>query len=196
MTARQLLVAIYILLVVAAASAAIAVVVVRRHAPRPVTPGMAAAAPAPPAQPGRKIKAHLYYVSTDGTKLTAVDREVAYGDGAAQAEEIVNAQLAAAAPPLVSAIPPGTTLRAIYLNDKGEAYVDLSKEVSTMHTGGTLDELLTVYTIVDALTTNLPAINSVQLLVDGKEVETLAGHIDLRQPLEQDLSLVEQPVKP
>ena len=146
----------------------------------------------PPAAPGRKIKARLYYVSNDGTKLAAVDREVAYADGAAaQAQEIVGAQLAAAPAPLVSAIPAGTMLRALYVNNKGEAYVDLSREASAAHTGGTQDELLTIYSIVDALTANLPAITSVQLLVDGKEVDTLAGHIDLRRPLGQNLELVE-----
>ena len=30
--------------------------------------------------------------------------------------------------------------------------------------------------------TNLPAITAVQLLVDGKEADTLAGHVDLRRP--------------
>ena len=29
----------------------------------------------------------------------------------------------------------------------------------------------------------MPAITAVQMLVDGKEVETLAGHVDLRRPL-------------
>ena len=43
--------------------------------------------------------------------------------------------------------------------------------------------MLTVYTLVGALTVNLPAVTTVQLLVDGKEVETLAGHVDLRRPL-------------
>ena len=160
----------------------------RRQAGATAVTAPPAAAPAP----GRKIKARLYYVSMDGTKLTAVEREVAYADGpAAQAQEIVNAQLAAAAAPLVSAIPPGTTLRALYLNEKGEAYVDLSKEAAAAHTGGSQDERLTIYTIVNALTANLPAVTSVQLLVDGKEVDTLAGHIDLRKPLEKNLDLVE-----
>ena len=142
--------------------------------------------------PGRKITAHLYYVSMDGTKLTPVDREVTYADGMfAQAQEIVSAQLTPPAAPLVSAIPPGTRLRALYLNANGEAYVDLSKEAAAAHTGGTQDELLTIYSIVNALTANLPAVTSVQLLVDGKEVDTLAGHIDLRKPLEKNLALVE-----
>jgi hypothetical protein len=141
---------------------------------------------------GRKIKARLFYVSEDGTRLTGVEREVVYGEGpAAQAQLIINAQLAPVAAPLVSAVPPGTTLRALYLNAKGEAYVDLSRDVVTAHTGGSRDELLTIYTIVNALTSNLPAVTSVQVLVDGKEVDTLAGHVDLRRPLGKDLALVE-----
>ena len=61
--------------------------------------------------------------------------------------------------------------------------MDLSREVATAHPGGSLNELLTIYTIVQALTTNLPAVTSVQLLVDGKEVDTLAGHVDMKRPL-------------
>jgi hypothetical protein len=141
---------------------------------------------------GRKIKARLFYVSEDGTRLTGVEREVVYGEGpAAQAQLIINAQLAPVAAPLVSAVPPGTTLRALYLNAKGEAYVDLSRDVVTAHTGGSRNELLTIYTIVNALTSNLPAVTSVQVLVDGKEVDTLAGHVDLRRPLAKNLDVVE-----
>jgi hypothetical protein len=170
-----------------------------RRASSPSKPPVAgsAAAPTPaaaePAMLGRKIKARLFYVSEDGTRLTGVEREVLYGDGpAAQAQLLINAQLAPVAAPLVSAVPPGTTLRAIYLNTaRGEAYVDLSREAVTAHTGGSLDELLTIYTIVNTLTSNLPAVTSVQVLVDGKEIDTLAGHVDLRRPLAKNLALVE-----
>jgi len=44
-----------------------------------------------------------------------------------------------------------------------------------------------VYALVNALTSNLPAISGVQLLIDGKEIDSLAGHLDLRRPLEQNL---------
>jgi hypothetical protein len=99
----------------------------RWYAPRPKPP-VATARPAPAvAAPGRKIKARLFYVSDDGTRLKGVERDVPYGDGAAaQAQEIVKAQIEAAAPPLVSAVPPGTTLRALYLTSNGSAFVDLS----------------------------------------------------------------------
>jgi sporulation and spore germination protein len=149
-----------------------------------------AAAPAATSELGRTIKARLFYVSDDGARLTSVEREVPYADGPEQAREIINAQIALG-DPLVSAVPPGTALRAVYLTERGDAYVDLSREAVTAHPGGTLSELLTVYTIVNALTVNLPAVHSVQILIDGKEVETLAGHIDLRQPLAKNLGLVQ-----
>jgi hypothetical protein len=162
----------------------------RWYGPRPTA--LAPAKAAPSASAGRKIKARLFYVSEDGTRLTGVERDVAYGDGpAAQAAEIVRAQIAPVATPLVSAVPPGTTLRALYLTGGGEAFVDVSREIVTAHPGGSLDELLTVYAIVNALTMNLPAVTSVQVLVDGKEVDTLAGHVDLRRPLAKNVSWVE-----
>lgn len=137
-----------------------------------------------PAEPTRRIKAHLFYVADDGTRLTGVEHDVAYGEGTVdQARRIIEAQLAPVAEPLVSAIPPGTQLRALFVSGRGDAYVDLSREVAAAHPGGSANELLTVYTIVNVLTMNLPAITAVQVLVDGKEVETLAGHVDLRRPL-------------
>ena len=159
-----------------------------RRAPKAV----AAAAPAPAAPPGRKIKARLFYVADEGTRLTSIERDVAYGESADdQAREIVAAQIAPVAAPLVSAVPPGTTLRAVFITKSGDAYVDLSREVRSAHPGGSVNELLTVYTIVNALTVNLPAVTAVQVLIDGKEVDTLSGHVDLRRPLAKNLAWVE-----
>jgi spore germination protein GerM len=151
--------------------------------------------PAPSATP--KIKAHLYYVSEDGLRLVAVEREVAVGQGTLQqARRIVEAQLAPAPRPLVSAIPEGTKLRAMYVDSQGQAFVDLSREVSSAHTGGALEEILTVYSIVNAVTENLPAVHAVQILVDGREVDTLAGHVDLRRPLTRGTAWLQEPAMP
>jgi spore germination protein GerM len=164
----------------------------RWYAPRAKPVAAPVTAPAAAVTPGRKIKARLFYVSDDGTRLKGVERDVAYGDGpAAQAQEIIKAQLAPPAAPLISAVPAGTTLRALYVTSNGAAYVDLSREVVNAHPGGSLDELLTIYSIVNALTMNLPAVTSVQVLVDGKETDTLAGHVDLRRPLTKNVSWVE-----
>jgi len=159
--------------------------------PRPAPPAAAAAtttAPAEQVSQGRKIKAQLFYVSEDGMRLIGVEQDVPYAEQPVdQAREILNAQVAPVAAPLVSAVPAGTVLRALFLTENGQAYVDLSRDVATAHPGGSLNEMLTIYTIVHALTFNLPAVTSVQLLVDGKEVDTLAGHVDLRRPLSKNL---------
>ena len=139
----------------------------------------------------RRIRARLFFVAQDGMHLMSVEREVLFGEGTVeQAKRILEAQLGPAPAPLATAIPAGTKLRAIYLTERGEAYVDLSVEAGSAHSGGTMNEILTVYTIVNALTVNLPAISGVQLLIDGKEVDTLAGHVDLRRPLQQNLGWV------
>ena len=122
-------------------------------------------------------------MSEDGRSLTGVEQEVPYGaDASAQAKTILDAQIAEPAEPLLSAVPAGTRLRAVFVAN-GEAYVDVTGDIMTGHPGGSLNEQLTVYTLVSAVLTNLPAVNGVQILVDGKEVDTLAGHVDLRQPL-------------
>jgi spore germination protein GerM len=162
--------------------------------PRPAAPAAVAAAsttaPAAQVSQGRKIKAQLLYVSDDGMRLVGVEQDVPYAEQPVdQAREILNAQVAPVAAPLVSAVPAGTVLRALFLTENGQAYVDLSRDVATAHPGGSLNEMLTIYTIVHALTFNLPAVTAVQLLVDGKEVDTLAGHVDLRRPLSKNLQL-------
>lgn len=135
------------------------------------------------AEPERKIKARLFYVSDDGRGLTSLERDVPYGaDAGAQARAILDAQVAAPDAPLVSAVPAGTKIRAVFVAN-GDAYVDVSGEAVSAHPGGSLNEELTVYTLVSAVLRNLPAVKGVQILVEGREVDTLAGHVDLRQPL-------------
>jgi spore germination protein GerM len=164
----------------------------RWTAPRPVEPPPAA--PAATTSPAPKIRARLYYLASDGLHLQAVDREVYFGEGPSeQARHLVEALLDPAPPPLVRVVPEGTRLRTLYLSAQGVAFVDLSGEASRNHGGGALDELYTVYSIVDTLTGNLPAITAVQILIDGREVDTLAGHVDLRRPLVRSARLTERP---
>jgi spore germination protein GerM len=132
----------------------------------------------------RRIKATLFYIAADGLGLAAAERDVAFAEGPSeQGKRIVEALLDPAPVGLASAIPPGTTLRGLYVGEHGDAYVDFGGTLRSNHPGGSRNEILTVYAIVSALTVNLPAITSVQILIDGHEVDTLAGHVDLRRPL-------------
>jgi len=137
------------------------------------------------------ITATLFYVTPDGQSLAGVRREVPLGEGRIeQGRQIL--MLALTRPPsgYESPIPRGTTLRAFYVTDRGDAFVDLSQQASTAHPGGSLAELLTVSALVNDVTANLPAVQRVQILIEGKQVDTLAGHVDLRRPLARDTSLI------
>lgn len=142
---------------------------------------------------GDLATATLFYISEDGMRLVGFERQLErHPDTASQARIIVEAQLAASPTTLLSPIPPGTELRAFYLSGQ-DAFVDLSAEVTLGHSGGSLEELFTVYAIVNAVTTNIPAINAVQILVNGQEVDTLVGHVDLQHPLALNLQWVADP---
>lgn len=157
-----------------------------------VTPESATPSPAAAPKPVtvvRRIPGTLFTVSEDGTALTAWTRDIPLGaTPAEQARLAVEAELATAGATdgRVSPIPTGVTVRHVFLTPRGDAYVDLSREILSGHPGGSLNETLTVYAIVHALAANVRGISSVQLLVEGRQVDTLAGHIDLRQPLAAD----------
>ena len=154
-------------------------------------------APAPPAAPTAHITATLFYGAREGLLLQPVRVEVPLAEGAvAQGRQIVRALLQPPPAPYVAVIPAGTTLKAFYLTSGGDAFVDLSADVTTRHPGGTPAELLTVYAIVNTITTNLQGVQRVQLLVDGKEADSVAGHVDVRRPLERDMAYVRQEPPP
>jgi len=146
------------------------------------TPSAKTAAPA--SADAKRSSATLYFVAEDGASLVAAASTVPFGGTPAeQARNIVAAALAPAPAGFVSAIPSGVTLRGFFLTPRGDAYVDLSREIITGHPGGSLNEALTVYALVNALTENVKEVTGVQILVDGQQIDTLAGHLDLRQPL-------------
>jgi hypothetical protein len=74
--------------------------------------------------------------------------------------------------------------------------VDFSQELISAHPGGTQSELLTIYALADTLTVNFPHLRQMRVLVDGAPIETLKGHVDLRQPINPDFSLVEEGMAP
>ena len=76
-------------------------------------------------------------------------------------------------------IPPGSDIRAVYLVEPGLAVIDLNPIFANGHRSGVLEEELTVTSLIQTLTANLPGILKVKILVDGKERDTLAGHADL-----------------
>ncbi len=86
-------------------------------------------------------------------------------------------------------MPKDTKVQDIFISEQGVALIDFSNTISTNHPGGVLNELTTIYSIVNSLTYNLEEIKQVKILIGGVEKETLAGHCLLLLPMEMDLSI-------
>jgi hypothetical protein len=76
-------------------------------------------------------------------------------------------------------LPPGSDVRSVYLVDPGLAVIDINAAFADGHRSGVLSEELTVVSLIETLSANLPGILRVKILVEGKQRDTLAGHADL-----------------
>jgi spore germination protein GerM len=74
---------------------------------------------------------------------------------------------------------PGSEIRDVYLVDPGLAVIDLNAAFADGHRSGVLVEELSIVSLVQTLSANIPGITRVKILVEGKERDTLAGHADL-----------------
>jgi hypothetical protein len=88
------------------------------------------------------------------------------------------------------ALPPGTRIRQVYILEDGVAWVDFTADLQRGMVGGTDSELLSVYAVVNSLALNLPEIRHVGFLIDGRVIETLGGHLDLRRPFPANTSYI------
>jgi len=190
-------------IVLAAALVLLTVVAVRMLSPSSEgpAPGQAAAAAqsvdptVPPLAAGeglRRLSVLVYYPSAVAHGLIGEPHEIfettSPGDRAKQilADLISGPETELA----LTALPPGTRLRQVYVLEQGTAFVDFSTDLKRGLGGGSTEELFTVYSIVNSLTLNVPEIRRVGILINGEPVETLNGHLDLRRPLTPDSSII------
>jgi germination protein M len=130
-----------------------------------------------------RIQVTLYYLSSSGETLATEEREIPFANSLQkQAEQVVQQLLAGSRRGRISPFPSGVQLRGLFVTPQGLAFVDLSQELIANHPGGTCAEELTIYSLSNTLITNFPAVKGVQILVEGREVQSLAGHLDLSKP--------------
>lgn len=134
---------------------------------------------------------HLYFVDKGKSYLAAEERVLVQSDDPAQfGRSILETLIAGPEQGLAPTLPKAVGLNALYITPDGTAYVDLTESVSTMHPGGSETELLTIYSIVNSLVLNVDGIKMVKILIDGRESDTLAGHVDLRLPFNANMLMV------
>jgi spore germination protein GerM len=143
--------------------------------------------PAPPAprtlEGSRAVT--LFFASADEPVIYSETREVGVGRRFdEQVRQVMEALIAGPGEERgVTAIPAGTQLLAVsYDPDSATLYLDLSAELVAAHPGGSSAEYCTVAVIVRTMAENFPEVRAVQLLVDGSQVDTIAGHIRADEP--------------
>ena len=98
--------------------------------------------------------------------------------------QVVKALIQETPPNFRNPIPRGTLLNEVYIDSDQTAYLDFSNHIADGHIGGTTAEGLTVMAILKTVFDAFPdEIKQVQILIDGNQVKTLAGHLNLSQPL-------------
>jgi spore germination protein GerM len=131
----------------------------------------------------------LFFPDYDTGRLVEEGQEMALApNNVDRIRQIVLALVAGSQQGHASALPPGTLLRAVFLTSDGTAYLDFSDDIRQNLPVGIESEALAVYSVVDSLATNIPAVKRVKFLIEGQDAETLDGHIDLTGIYTPDLT--------
>lgn len=124
----------------------------------------------------------------DATTLTLVpikiERRLHTDDLSKRLDQVVTALIQETPPNFRNTIPRGTELNEVYIDNQQTAYLDFSNHLTDGHIGGTTAEFLTVTAILKTVFDAFPDdIKHIQILINGEEIKTIAGHLNLSQPL-------------
>jgi len=179
MNPRQFLIALSLLLAAALGMGLYAWHMRGRAAATPVASSDTGPVVAPVAGPTERVT--LFVAYDDAGTLQAQSAQIPMPSVRQQrAEEVLRALVAlylekSSPHPL----PPGSDIRSVYLVDPGLAVIDVNAAFADGHRSGVLAEELTVASLIQTLSANIPGILKVKILVEGKQRDTLAGHADL-----------------
>ncbi|MGA8538054.1 MAG: GerMN domain-containing protein [Terriglobales bacterium] len=190
MIPRHLLIGVAALLVLVVAMG-IYVRHMRRRAGE-LEPTAVDALPVVPPATGPTETVTLYVADDAAGELRARSAQIPLPGGRQQrAEELLRALLRIYQQPgAAHPLSPASDIRSIYLVDPGAAVIDLNAAFADQHRSGILSEQLTVNSLVETLAVNVPGIQRVNILVEGKTRDTLAGHADLSDTF--DVITIEQ----
>lgn len=143
--------------------------------------------------PKEKKMVTLYFSDAEGEFLIGEKREISKRDRVEEeAEEALHELIKGSRGTLTRTVPSRTELLGLKIDEQGIAKVSFNQALSREHPGGSSAEMMTIYSIVNSLTLNFPQIKQVQILIDGKVVESIAGHISLRQPISSNPKMVKK----
>jgi spore germination protein GerM len=145
----------------------------------------------PEGEAERTISVKLYFEAPDQSGLLPEDRSLPFSvELSRQLRTVVEELVRGSTTGLTSSLPSDTRVLDVFVTARGVAFVSLSKEAAAGGPGGSTAELLTVYSVVNSITANFPAVKRVQLLLDDRPISTFSGHVDVSRPLPPDMTFV------
>ena len=164
---------------------AISVAMFRPRGPEPIpmVPKMLVQEPSDSELPFQEID--LFFFDTESLRHVREKRELRLSlELPDRLKQIIRALISGSDHGLTSTVPGGTFLYEAYVDAQSTAYLDFSRHLAEAHIGGTAAEIITIKSILQTVYVNFPEkIQSVQILIEGQEVNTIAGHLDISQPL-------------
>jgi hypothetical protein len=129
-------------------------------------------------------KCTLFFFDPKSRALAAEERRMRLStDVTERLKQIITALLEDSLSGLARTIPDGVSLHEAYVDKHSTAYLDFSRHLKTRHIGGVDAEILTVKSILRTVQANFPKeIKKAQILIEGLEADTLAGHLDISGP--------------
>lgn len=138
-----------------------------------------------------KKKVLLYFTDNDEEYLIGEKREILKKDQASdEAKEMIIELIKGPKEKLIPTLPPKTKLLTLQITQEGVAKVNFNQAFSKDHPGGSSAEMMTIYSIVNSLAYNFPQIKRVQILIEGKPIETIKGHLSLKTPISPKPDLI------
>ena len=137
----------------------------------------------PPKQEVKQQSFIVYRAAADGREKLLPEKFTINDNGKPIAENALIA-LVSTKPQDASmedVVPIGTKVLSLRVDDKGTAYADFSKELAKKGQGS-YGEMMLCYAITNTLT-EFPEIKRVQILIEGKKVTTISGHMDVEEPM-------------
>lgn len=107
-----------------------------------------------------------------------------------QAREVVKALLDGSKTKLTNTFPEKVTLESVKINEEQVALVSFDSVFVQRHPGGSASEMATIYSLTNSLIQNVSGIKKVKLLISGKEIESIKGHIGTKYPFTMNKELL------
>ena len=135
----------------------------------------------------------LYFSDEEGEYLLGEKREILKrGSMKEEAREIVEELTRGSNKKLIPTLPAQTKVLALDIDEGGVARVSFNGALTRYHPGGSSAEIMTVYSVVNSLALNFPEIKQVQILIEGREIDSITGHLSLSKPISANPDLVKK----